>query len=72
MIEQNDKEYFNVNGMMIYDPSIQYPVTSEVAALPFVDGKSIVTGSMEKRYADQMMILAHADDFPFNDTYIAY
>jgi hypothetical protein len=38
MIEQNDKAYFNVNGMMIYDPSIQYPVTSEVAALPFVDG----------------------------------
>jgi hypothetical protein len=39
MIDQGDKEYFNVNGLMIYDPSIQYPVTSEVAALPFVDGE---------------------------------
>jgi hypothetical protein len=39
MIDQDDKEYFNVNGLMIYDPSIQYPVTSEVAALPFVDGE---------------------------------
>lgn len=38
MLDQNDKEYFNVSGMMIYDPSIQYQVTSEVAALPFVDG----------------------------------
>ena len=39
MIEQDDKEYFNVTGMMIYDPSIQYAVTSQVAALPFVDGQ---------------------------------
>lgn len=40
MIDQNDKDYYNVKGMMIYDPSIQYPVTSQVAALPFVDGRS--------------------------------
>lgn len=52
MLDQDDKEYYNVAGMMIYDPSIQYPVTSQVAAWPFVE--------------------AHADDFPFNDTFVEY
>ncbi|GIZ44414.1 hypothetical protein CKM354_000761200 [Cercospora kikuchii] len=36
MIEQNCTKYFDVAGMMIYDPSIQPQVSSEVAALPFV------------------------------------
>lgn len=36
MLDQKDDNYFNVSGMMIYDPSIQYQVTSEVAAWPFV------------------------------------
>ena len=47
MIAQDDKSYFNVNGMMIYDPSIQYPVTSEVAALPFVDGEQHIRLSIK-------------------------
>lgn len=37
MIEQNDTTYFDVNGMLIYDPSIQPQVSSEVAALPFME-----------------------------------
>jgi hypothetical protein len=48
MIDQDDKEYFNVNGLMIYDPSIQYPVTSEVAALPFVDGEQQIKPGIKR------------------------
>lgn len=37
MLDQNDTCYYNVNGMMIYDPSIQWPLADEVAALPFIE-----------------------------------
>jgi carboxypeptidase D len=40
MIEQNDTCYFDVNGMLIYDPSIQTNVASEVATWPFVKAHS--------------------------------
>ncbi|KAF2164746.1 hypothetical protein M409DRAFT_67836 [Zasmidium cellare ATCC 36951] len=37
MLEKNDTKYFNVSGMLIYDPSIQYQLASEVASRPFID-----------------------------------
>ncbi|CAK3881307.1 alpha beta-hydrolase [Lecanosticta acicola] len=37
MLDKNDTKYFNVNGMMIYDPSIQYNLASQVATIPFID-----------------------------------
>ena len=36
MLEQNDTAYFNVSGLMIYDPSVSYEVASQVAAVPFI------------------------------------
>ena len=61
MIDQNDKEYFNVNGLMIYDPSIQYPVTSQVAALPFVEGEPHIQPASSGTLADRFSS-AHHDD----------
>ena len=37
MIQKNNTKYYNVQGMMIYDPSIQYELASQVAAVPFID-----------------------------------
>lgn len=37
MLEKHDTKYFNVSGMMIYDPSLQYQLASEVATVPFID-----------------------------------
>lgn len=37
MLNRRDKEYFNLTGMMIYDPSIQYDVAFQSATMPFVN-----------------------------------
>lgn len=37
MLDQNDTAYFDISGLMIYDPSFQYDVASQVSTVPFVD-----------------------------------
>lgn len=41
MIEQNDTTYFDVNGLLIYDPSIQPHVSIEASTLAFVESHKI-------------------------------
>jgi len=38
MFNQNDKEYYNISSIMIYDPSLSYnSIKEQIPAVPFVD-----------------------------------
>ncbi|KAJ9145350.1 Carboxypeptidase [Pleurostoma richardsiae] len=70
MLKQNDTDHYNVQGIMIYDPSTSYDaIQTQVVAVPYVDHFSYLFNLNQTFMAD---IHARADSCGYTDYFNRY